>query len=46
MKKDDRVIIRVDPETKEGLQKKAESLGLTVSSYIRMVLKKEIQKKS
>jgi len=42
MKKDKDILIRVTQEFKEKLQVKAAILGLSLSSYIRSVLIKEV----
>lgn len=42
MKKEKDVLIRIDLELKERLKKKAISMGLTVSSYVRMLIIKNI----
>lgn len=43
MIKEKDILIRVDPELKEKLQQKAKSLGLSLSSYIRLTLIKELK---
>jgi antitoxin component of RelBE/YafQ-DinJ toxin-antitoxin module len=42
MLKEKDILIRVDQELKKKVQKKAKSLGLSVSSYIRTLLIKEV----
>lgn len=42
MKKEKDILIRIDQELKEKIKEKAKSLGLSVSSYIRTLLIKEI----
>lgn len=39
MKKTESFLVRFDPETKQLADKKAESLGLSVSAYIRMLVR-------
>ena len=41
MIKEKDILIRVDSELKEKVQQKAKSLGLSLSSYIRLILIKE-----
>jgi antitoxin component of RelBE/YafQ-DinJ toxin-antitoxin module len=43
MIKEKDIIIRIDSELKEKVKEKAKSLGLSTSSYIRMVIKKEVE---
>lgn len=43
MIKEKDIIIRIDSELKEKIKLKAQSLGLSTSSYIRMVIKKEVE---
>ena len=43
MIKEKDIIIRIDLELKEKVKLKAKSLGLSTSSYIRMVIKKEVE---
>lgn len=43
MVKEKDILIRVDSELKEELQQKAKSLGLSLSSYIRLTLIKELK---
>lgn len=45
MHKEKDIIFRVTSKLKETIQKKAEVLGLSVSSYIRMVLLKDLKSK-
>ena len=45
MIKEKDIIIRVEPEFKKTLQQKAKSLGLSLSSFVRSVLVKELNKK-
>lgn len=40
---DEKLHIVIDTETKERLKKKAESKGLNMSAYIRMVLIKSLK---
>lgn len=42
MIKEKDILIRIDSELKKKIQEKAKSLGLSTSSYIRMLLIKEI----
>jgi antitoxin component of RelBE/YafQ-DinJ toxin-antitoxin module len=42
MKKEKDILIRIDSETKEKLREKAKKLGLSLSSYIRMLIIKEL----
>ncbi len=42
MLKEKDILIRIDQELKKKVQKKAKSLGLSVSSYIRTLLIKEV----
>jgi len=42
MIKEKDILIRVDSELKEKLHQKAKSLGLSLSSYIRLTLIKEL----
>lgn len=42
MKKDKDILIRIDKDTKEEANKKAKSLGLSLSSWIRMLINKEL----
>ena len=42
MKKEKDILIRVDLELKEKVNKKAQSLGLSISSFIRTILIKEV----
>jgi len=44
MIKENDILIRVDLELKEKIKKKAGMLGLSVSAYVRMILKREINK--
>lgn len=43
MKKDKDILIRISQELKEQVQVKSKEIGLSVSSYIRMLLIKEIK---
>ena len=43
MIKDKDILIRIDEELKEKIKVKAKSVGLSVSSYIRMIVKKEVE---
>ena len=43
MIKEKDILIRVDSELKEKVQQKAKSLGLSLSSYIRLTLIKELK---
>lgn len=43
MIKEKDILIRVDLELKEKLKQKAKSLGLSLSSYIRFLLVKELK---
>lgn len=43
MIKEKDILIRIDAELKEKIKKKAKSIGLSISSYIRMVMKKEVE---
>jgi len=40
---DDRLYIRFDAATKHAVESHAESLGLTTSSWVRMVVAKELK---
>lgn len=42
MIKEKDITIRVTFELKQKIQKKAETLGISVSSYIRMIILKEL----
>lgn len=42
MIKEKDILIRIDKELKKKVQQKAKSLGLSVSSYIRTLLIKEV----
>lgn len=42
MIKEKDILIRVDSELKKKVQEKAKSLGLSVSSYVRTLLIKEV----
>lgn len=37
-KRDDRLFMRVTPEEKEVIKKKAKAMGLRVSTYLRLLL--------
>lgn len=37
------IVLRSSKEFKDSLKTKAESLGLTLTSYVRMVLKKSLK---
>lgn len=41
----ERMTVLIPPEVKEALKKLAEEKGLTMSSYVRMVLTENAQKK-
>ena len=43
MIKEKDIIIRIDSDLKEKIKSKAKSLGLSTSSYVRMILKKEVE---
>ena len=43
MIKEKDILIRIDLELKQKLQQKAKSLGLSLSSYIRLTLIKELK---
>ncbi len=43
MIKEKDILIRIDSELKEKIKIKAKSIGLSISSYIRMVMKKEVE---
>lgn len=43
MIKEKDILIRVDSELKQKLQQKAKSLGLSLSSYIRLILIRELK---
>lgn len=43
MIKEKDILIRVDSELKEKLQQKAQALGLSLSSYIRLTLIKKLK---
>lgn len=42
MIKEKDILIRIDKELKKKVQEKAEKLGLSISAFIRMLLKKEV----
>ena len=42
MKKEKDILIRIDQELKEKVKEKAKNLGLSVSSYIRFLIIKNI----
>lgn len=42
MIKEKDILIRVDKELKEKIREKAKSLGLSLSSYIRLIIIKDI----
>lgn len=42
MIKEKDILIRITPELKKKVQEKAKSLGLSLSSYVRMILIKEV----
>lgn len=42
MLKEKDILIRITPELKQKVQKKAKILGLSVSSYVRTLLIKEV----
>jgi antitoxin component of RelBE/YafQ-DinJ toxin-antitoxin module len=42
MIKEKDILIRITPELKEKVQEKAKLLGLSLSSYVRMILIKEV----
>lgn len=44
MIKEKDILIRVDVELKQKIQQKARLLGLSTSAYIRMIIKKEVEK--
>jgi predicted HicB family RNase H-like nuclease len=44
MIKDKDIVIRVEPEFKQKLKEKAQSLGLSLSSFVRLVIAKELKK--
>jgi len=41
--KNDYIHIRISEEEKNQLEKQAASLGLTVSAYVRMIVKQKIE---
>ena len=43
MIKEKDILIRVDEQLKQQITQKAKSLGLSVSAYVRMILKKEVE---
>ena len=43
MIKDKDILIRIDKETKNKVKEKAESLGLSVSSWIRTLIIKDLK---
>lgn len=43
MIKEKDILIRVDEQLKQEIIQKAKSLGLSVSAYVRMILKKEVE---
>ena len=42
MIKEKDILIRVDEQLKKQITDKAKSIGLSVSAYVRMLLKKEV----
>ena len=44
MKKEKDILIRIDSVTKEKITEKAKSVGLSVSSYIRLLIIKDLKK--
>jgi antitoxin component of RelBE/YafQ-DinJ toxin-antitoxin module len=42
MIKEKDILIRVDEQLKKQITDKAKSIGLSVSAYVRMILKKEV----
>ena len=42
MIKEKDILIRVDEQLKKQITNKAKSIGLSVSAYVRMLLKKEV----
>lgn len=43
MNKEKDLTIRLEPELKSKIQKKAKELGLSTSAYVRMIIKKEVE---
>jgi antitoxin component of RelBE/YafQ-DinJ toxin-antitoxin module len=43
MIKEKDIVIRVDEKLKKQITEKAKYLGLSVSAYVRMILKKEVE---
>lgn len=41
MKKTLLLAVRMDPETKRMAEEKAESLGLSISAYVRMLIRQD-----
>lgn len=44
MKSDDILMVKLPKETKEALQAKATSLGLSMSSYVKLLINQDLQK--
>lgn len=44
MKSDTQIQIRIPSETKEAAEKKAASLGISLSSYIKMLINLDLDK--
>lgn len=42
MLKEEVILVRIDQELKEKIKKFADKLGLSLSAYIRMTIKKDI----
>jgi antitoxin component of RelBE/YafQ-DinJ toxin-antitoxin module len=42
MKNEENILLRINGEVKEKLVKKAESLGLSLSAYIRLIIIKDL----
>jgi len=42
MKNEETILLRINGEVKEKLVKKAESLGLSLSAYIRLIVIKDL----
>ena len=44
MNKEKDLTIRLEQELKSKIQEKAKELGLSTSAYVRMIIKKEVEK--
>ena len=43
MIKEKDILIRVDKQLKQQITEKAKTFGLSVSAYVRMIIKKEVE---